>query len=53
MRSLLHDYLATDGNPLYNTRTTSDANTNIFQRMQRDKSKVCLTDQTFNSSTND
>ncbi|MCJ1247248.1 Exocyst complex component 4 [Trapelia coarctata] len=39
MRSLLHDYLAKDGNPLYNTRTTSDTNTNIFQRMHRDKSK--------------
>lgn len=42
MRSLLHDYLATDGNPLYSTKRMSDINANIFQRTQRDKTKVCM-----------
>ncbi|MCJ1476807.1 Exocyst complex component 4 [Lambiella insularis] len=39
MRSFLHDYLATDGNPLYSTKRMSDINANIFQRTQRDKTK--------------
>ncbi|MCJ1394198.1 Exocyst complex component 4 [Xylographa bjoerkii] len=39
MRSLLHDYLATDGNPLYNTKRVSTVNSNIFHRTQRDKTK--------------
>ena len=39
MRSLLHDYLATDGNPLYSARNISAMDTNVFQRNHRDKSK--------------
>ena len=39
MRSLLHDYLATDGNPLYSARNISTMDTNIFQRNHRDKSR--------------
>ena len=41
MRSLLHDYLATDGsNTLYTSRDPLGANPNIFHRNPRDKSKV-------------
>ena len=41
IRSLLHDYLATDGsNTLYTSRDTSGANTNIFHKNPRDKLKV-------------
>ena len=41
MRSLLHDYLATDGsNTLYTSRDASGANVNIFHRNPRDKLKV-------------
>ena len=39
MRSLLHDYLATDGNPLYSARNISTMDTNVFQRNPRDRSK--------------
>ena len=39
MRSLLHDYLATDGNNLYTSRDTAGASANIFKRNHRDKSK--------------
>ena len=39
MRSLLHDYLATDGDMTLRTGMTSVENNNIFGRNQRDKSK--------------
>lgn len=39
MRSLLHDYLATDGSPLRRASHNSTTTTSIFQRSQRDKSK--------------
>ena len=39
MRSLLHDYLASDGSPLRRASNNSTITTNIFQRSQRDKSK--------------
>lgn len=40
MRSLLHDYLATDGSQLDSTRRASVADASIFHRGQRDKTKV-------------
>ncbi len=39
MRSLLHDYLATDGSQAYRARGPSTTETNIFQRHPRDKTK--------------
>ena len=39
MRSLLHDYLATDGSPLRRASHSSTTTMSIFQRNQRDKSK--------------
>ncbi len=39
MRSLLHDYLATDGNQLYRLGGHQGADTKIFQRAQREKNK--------------
>ena len=38
MRSLLHDYLTTDGNQLYDSRNAGAASS-IFNRNQRDKNK--------------
>ena len=40
IRSLLHDYLATDGSPLHRVESISTAAANFFQRNQRDKTKV-------------
>lgn len=39
MRSLLHDYLATDANSSYRSGRLPDAEINIFQRNPRDKAK--------------
>jgi len=39
MRSLLHDYLATDGSQAYRAGGPSTTETNIFQRHPRDKTK--------------
>ena len=39
IRSLLHDYLATDGNQLYRLGGQQGADTNIFRRAQREKNK--------------
>ena len=39
IRSLLHDYLATDGNQSYRLGGQQGADTNIFHRSQREKSK--------------
>ena len=41
MRSLLHDYLATDGtNALYTQRDSVNLSINIFNKNPRDKQKV-------------
>src|SRR5436190_3091186 len=40
MRSLLHDYLATDGNVSYRSGQAPEGNVNTFARNQRDKTKV-------------
>ncbi|MCJ1306912.1 hypothetical protein MMC25_000556 [Agyrium rufum] len=39
MRSILHDYLATDSDTLNRAGANSIANTRIFQKVQRDKNK--------------
>ena len=40
MRSLLHDYLTTDGNLLYKSGADRVAEANVFHRAPRDKNKV-------------
>jgi hypothetical protein len=40
IRSLLHDYLATDGDALYNLRDGSSRTVNVFRDTTRDKNKV-------------
>ena len=52
MRSLLHDYLAADGHPSYRLGRLPAVETNIFQRSQRDKSKVHLVIVRSNIDTN-
>lgn len=40
IRSLLHNYLATNGNPLYRVERDSAVESNIFQKTPRDRNKV-------------
>ena len=40
MRSLLHDYLATDGNQAYRLGRQPTADGNMFQRNNRERNKV-------------
>jgi hypothetical protein len=40
MRSLLHDYLATDGNVAYRSGQAPEGSMNTSARNQRDKTKV-------------
>jgi exocyst complex component 4 len=50
---LLHDYLATDGNPLYSAANSGTEVTNVFQKNQRDKSKVfheCISNSAADAS---
>jgi exocyst complex component 4 len=52
IRSLLHDYLAADGNLSYRSGQGNDRASNVFQRTQRDKTKKMfkLTDMDGKSS---
>ena len=42
IKSLLHDYLATDGAG-YGGGSAGERGGNVFQRSQRDRQKVCMT----------
>lgn len=52
MRSLLHDYLATDGNDGYRSRQGQSGQSDVFRRTQRDKNKriFALSDMDLKSS---
>ncbi|KAI9721523.1 MAG: hypothetical protein M1812_002285 [Candelaria pacifica] len=53
IRSILHDYLATDGSVQYRSSQVQGGGANVFQRSQRDKTKRMFKLSDMDSSSNE